>query len=102
MFDGGHGLVGVFVFDDDGVFDVGLLVADPWLGDDEVGLVVVSASMRRSRSSFGRSWKVRLSCPVSWHIALRRWELGVPSHLALNPGMGAMRGVMVWQSWFAK
>ena len=41
MFDGGHGLVGVFVFDDDGVFDVGWLVADPWLGDDEVGLVVV-------------------------------------------------------------
>ena len=61
-----------------------------------------SASMRRSRSSFGRSWKVRLSCPVSWHIALRRWELGASSHLALNPGMGAMRGVMVWQSWFAK
>lgn len=41
MFDGGHGLVGVFVFDDDGVFDVGWLAVDPWLGDDEVGLVVV-------------------------------------------------------------
>ena len=98
----GYGLVGVFVFHDDDVGDVVWRAVCPWLCHDEVWLVVVLCVEESDRISPWRSLRASCSRLRSLQIALQRFDVVLPSHFALNPGMGTMRGVMFSVLWLAK
>ena len=59
-------------------------------------------SRSRSRISPWRSLRASCSRLRSLQIALQRFDVVLPSHFALNPGMGTMRGVMFSVLWLAK
>lgn len=99
----GYGLVGVFVFHDDDVGDV------VWRARLSHGCVTMRSgwlwccvSRSRSRISPWRSLRASCSRLRSLQIALQRFDVVLPSHFALNPGMGTMRGVMFSVLWLAK